>query len=70
MMQTLADELEKTTVRVNSINPGRARTHMRRQAFPSENLDSLPLPESLTGPMVALLGPQARGVTGQALDAQ
>jgi NAD(P)-dependent dehydrogenase (short-subunit alcohol dehydrogenase family) len=70
MMQTLADELEKTTVRVNSINPGRARTHMRRQAFPSENLDSLPLPESLTGPMVALLGPQARGVTGRALDAQ
>jgi hypothetical protein len=43
---------------------------MRRQAFPSENLDSLPLPESLTGPMVALLGPQARGVTGRALDAQ
>jgi NAD(P)-dependent dehydrogenase (short-subunit alcohol dehydrogenase family) len=70
MMQTLADELEKTTVRVNSINPGRARTHMRRQAFPSENLESLPLPESLTAPMVALLGPQARGVTGQALDAQ
>ena len=70
MMQTLADELEKTTVRVNSINPGRARTHMRRQAFPSENLESLPMPESLTAPMVALLGPQARGVTGQALDAQ
>ena len=69
-MQTLADELEKTTVRVNSINPGRARTHMRRQAFPSENLESLPLPESLTAPMVALLGPQARDVTGQALDAQ
>ena len=69
-MQTLADELEKTTVRVNSINPGRARTHMRRQAFPSENLETLPLPESLTAPMVALLGPQARGVTGQALDAQ
>jgi NAD(P)-dependent dehydrogenase (short-subunit alcohol dehydrogenase family) len=70
LMQTLADELEKTTVRVNSINPGRARTHMRRQAFPSENLESLPLPETLTGPMVAMLGPQARGVTGRALEAQ
>lgn len=70
LMQTLADELEKTTVRVNSINPGRARTPMRRQAFPSENIESLPIPESLTAPMVAMLGPQSRGVTGQALDAQ
>lgn len=70
LMQTLADELEKTTVRVNSINPGRARTHMRRQAFPSEALESLPLPETLTAPMVAMLGPQSRGVTGRALEAQ
>ena len=70
LMKTLADELEKTTVRVNSINPGRARTHMRRQAFPSEALESLPLPETLTAPMVAMLGPQSRGVTGRALEAQ
>jgi NAD(P)-dependent dehydrogenase (short-subunit alcohol dehydrogenase family) len=65
-MQTLADELEKTTVRVNSLNPGRARTQMRRQAYPSEDAATLPLPESLTSPMIALLGPQSRGVTGQA----
>lgn len=70
LMQTLADELEKTTVRANSINPGRARTHMRRQAFPSENLETLPWPEALTGPMVALLGPQSRGVSGRAFEAQ
>jgi NAD(P)-dependent dehydrogenase (short-subunit alcohol dehydrogenase family) len=70
LMQTLADELEKTTVRVNSINPGRARTQMRRQAFPSEALESLPLPETLTAPMVAMLGPQSRGVTGRTLEAQ
>lgn len=70
LMQTLADELEKTSVRANSINPGRARTHMRRQAYPSENLDTLPLPESLTAPMVALLGPQSRGVRGRAFEAQ
>lgn len=70
LMQTLADELEKTHVRVNSINPGRARTHMRRQAFPSENLESLPLPETITAPMVAMLGSQSRGVTGRALEAQ
>ena len=69
-MQTLADELEKTTVRVNSINPGRARTQMRRQAYPAEAAETLPPPETLTGPMIALLGPQSRGVTGRAFDAQ
>ena len=69
-MQTLADELERTTVRVNTINPGRARTAMRRQAFPSEDPTTLPAPETLTAPFVALLGPQARGVTGHAFDAQ
>lgn len=66
LMQTLADELEKTTVRVNSFNPGRARTQMRRQAFPSEAAESLPLPATLTPPMVALLGPQSRGIRGSA----
>jgi NAD(P)-dependent dehydrogenase (short-subunit alcohol dehydrogenase family) len=70
LMQVLADELEKTTVRVNSLNPGRARTQMRRQAYPSEAAETLPLPESLTAPMIALLGPQARAVSGRAFDAQ
>lgn len=69
-MQVLADELEKSTVRVNSLNPGKARTQMRRQAYPSENIQTLPEPATLTSPFVALLGPQARGVTGSAFDAQ
>ena len=70
LSQVLAAELDRTHVRVNAINPGRARTAMRRQAFPSEDLQSLPLPESLTAPYVALLGPQSRGVTGQSFDCQ
>lgn len=70
LMQTLADELEKTTVRANSINPGKARTPMRRQAYPSEDIRTLPEPATLTGPFVALLGSQSRGVTGRAFDAQ
>jgi NAD(P)-dependent dehydrogenase (short-subunit alcohol dehydrogenase family) len=70
LMQVLAHELESTNVRVNSLNPGRARTAMRRQAYPSEDLESLPLPESLTGPYVALLSAAARGVTGRAFDCQ
>lgn len=70
LTQVLADELDSTTVRVNAINPGRTRTAMRRQAYPSESLDSLPLPESVTRPYLALLGPGARGVTGRSFDAQ
>ncbi len=70
LMQVLAHELDTTTVRVNSLNPGRARTAMRRQAYPSEDLETLPLPEALTGPYLALLSGAARGVTGRAFDCQ
>lgn len=70
LMQTLADELENTTVRVNSLNPGRARTQMRRQAYPSESIDTLPPPEAVVGPIVALLGNQSAGVRGCAFEAQ
>jgi NAD(P)-dependent dehydrogenase (short-subunit alcohol dehydrogenase family) len=70
-MQVFASEVENiTSIRVNSLNPGRARTMMRRQAYPAEDLNSLPLPETLTGPYVALLGPASRGVTGKTFDAQ
>ena len=71
LSQVLASELEGlTAIRVNTLNPGRARTQMRRQAYPAENLDTVPLPESLTGPYVALLGPGARGVSGEAFSCQ
>lgn len=70
LTQVLADELENTSVRVNAINPGRMRTGMRRHAYPSEALDTLPLPATLTGPYLALLSVAARGVTGRSFDAQ
>jgi NAD(P)-dependent dehydrogenase (short-subunit alcohol dehydrogenase family) len=69
--QVLAHELEGTsTVRVNIIDPGKVRTSMRRQAYPSEAAESLPTPESLTGPYIALLGPASHGITGQRFNAQ
>jgi NAD(P)-dependent dehydrogenase (short-subunit alcohol dehydrogenase family) len=71
LMQILAAEMENITpIRVNSLNPGRARTMMRRQAYPAEDINTLPLPESLTGPYIALLGPASRGVTGRTFDGQ
>jgi NAD(P)-dependent dehydrogenase (short-subunit alcohol dehydrogenase family) len=71
LMQVLASEVENiTSIRVNALNPGRTRTMMRRQAYPAEDLNTLPLPETITGPYVALLGPASRGVTGKTFDAQ
>lgn len=69
--QVLADELGgNSKIRVNTVNPGRARTVMRRQAYPSEDINSLPLPETLLEPFVRLLGPRGAGTTGQALNSQ
>lgn len=37
LTQTLADELEGTAVKVNSLNPGATRTAMRAAAYPAED---------------------------------
>jgi NAD(P)-dependent dehydrogenase (short-subunit alcohol dehydrogenase family) len=71
LSQVLSAELEGISqVRVNTLNPGRTRTAMRRQAYPAEDLETLPLPETITAAYLALLGPASRGITGQAFDAQ
>ena len=70
LVQVLADELSATAIRVNAVNPGPSRTRMRRAAYPAEDVNRLPLPETLTGPFLALLGPAGRGTTGQSLDCQ
>jgi NAD(P)-dependent dehydrogenase (short-subunit alcohol dehydrogenase family) len=71
LSQVLSDELEGIThVRVNTLNPGRARTAMRRQAYPAEDGTTVPLPQALTAAYLALLGPASRGITGGAFDAQ
>lgn len=70
LMQSLADEMSNTRIRVNAVNPGKARTAMRRQAFPSEDLATLPEPSSLVGPYLWLLSAASSGVTGLSVDAQ
>ena len=70
-MQVLAAEVENiTSIRVNSLNPGRVRTMMRRQAYPAEDINTVPMPETVIAPYVALLGPASRGITGRMFDAQ
>jgi NAD(P)-dependent dehydrogenase (short-subunit alcohol dehydrogenase family) len=71
LAQVLSQELEGIShVRVNTLNPGRTRTAMRRQAYPAEDIATLPLPAAHAGAYIALLGPASRGITGQQFDAQ
>ncbi|MGH8414907.1 MAG: YciK family oxidoreductase [Gammaproteobacteria bacterium] len=65
----LADETEfRSTLRVNSINPGAVRTEMRRMAFPAEDRSKLPTPEQLLPTYLYLFGPDSHGITGQQFD--
>ncbi|MDX2074291.1 MAG: SDR family NAD(P)-dependent oxidoreductase [Alphaproteobacteria bacterium] len=56
MVETYAAENEKTNLRINLFDPGRTRTRMRAQAFPGENPETLPAPESLTDLFVKMAG--------------
>lgn len=70
MMQVLADELDETHVRANSVNPGATRTSMRAAAYPGEHPDSNPAPDDILPVYLYLLGPDSQGINGQALNAQ
>ena len=70
LSQTLADELENAgRIRVNALNPGATRTAMRAAAYPAEDPATLPKPAAHMDLYLYLMGPDARGVTGQSFDA-
>jgi NAD(P)-dependent dehydrogenase (short-subunit alcohol dehydrogenase family) len=70
LMCMLADELENTAVRANSINPGGVKTNMRLQAYPAEDRNKLLSPEAIVAPYLYLLGPDSKSTQGQTLDCQ
>ena len=71
LAQVLAAETSgQTNVRVNVLNPGPVRTLMRRQAFPSEDVDALTTPDTVAQHYLWLLGPNSRAITGESLDCQ
>ncbi len=57
LAETLADELEESTIKVNSINPGPTRTAMRASAYPAENPLTVTPAEDLMNRYLFLLGP-------------
>jgi NAD(P)-dependent dehydrogenase (short-subunit alcohol dehydrogenase family) len=67
----LSQELDgEPNIRVNSVNPGRMRTAMRAAAYPAEDPNTVPAPESLSGPFLYLLSARSRGIDGQYIEAQ
>jgi NAD(P)-dependent dehydrogenase (short-subunit alcohol dehydrogenase family) len=68
--RVLADEnTRQASLRINTLDPGAARTALRRAAFPSEELTATPEPAGRVLPYLWLLGPASRGISGLALTA-
>lgn len=70
LMQMLAEELSNSTIRVNGIIPGPVRTNLRTWAYPGEDPNNLPTPDSITATYLYLLGPDSQGTNGELLNAQ
>ena len=69
--RVLADENTRhAQLRFNTLDPGSARTALRRAAFPSEDPRGTPEPATLVKPYLWLLSANSRGITGQSLRAR
>ncbi|HUX73834.1 MAG TPA: YciK family oxidoreductase [Steroidobacteraceae bacterium] len=67
----LCEELAAISkVRFNSVNPGPMRTAMRLAAYPGEDPNTLPAPESVTGAFLYLLSAAGAAIDGRYFDAQ
>ena len=67
LMQTLAEETkDQGRLRVNSLDPGIIRTGLRARLYPGENPHELPSADTVIPAYLYLLGPDSRGITGQA----
>ena len=67
LSKTLSEELEKTNIKTNSLDPKRMRTKMRQTAYPAENTDNIPTPESMSPAIVYLMGENAKALNGEQL---
>jgi len=67
LSKTLSEELEKTNIKTNSLDPKRMRTKMRQTAYPAENTDNIPTPESMSPAIVYLMSESAKALNGEQL---
>jgi NAD(P)-dependent dehydrogenase (short-subunit alcohol dehydrogenase family) len=67
LSKTLSEELEKTNIRVNSLDPKRMRTKMRQTAYPAENAENNPLPQECSPAIVYLMSESTKALNGEQL---
>lgn len=67
LTEVLAEELEKSAIRVNVIDPGPTRTALRKRLYPALDLTDTPTPESRMPLYLWLMGPDSAGTRGQRL---
>lgn len=66
LTQTLAEELkENTPIRVNSINPKKVQTKLRRLIYPGETPADNPKPETILDRYVYLMSDASQTITGE-----
>ena len=65
--KTLSEELEKTNISVNTVDPGKLRTEMRRTAYPAEDSSTVPMPEQKSAAIVYLLSNLSPKMNGEQL---
>jgi NAD(P)-dependent dehydrogenase (short-subunit alcohol dehydrogenase family) len=70
LTQVLADEMDSTNVRVNSVNPGGTRTDMRAGAYPDEDPNTLPTPFDISPVFVYLASDESINISGQEFTAR
>jgi len=65
LIRIIADELEtQPNLRVNGIDPGAVRTHLRATAYPAEDPMTLPLPNEIMSAYLFLMGRDSRSLNG------
>ena len=57
LVRTYAGEIANTPVRANLFSPGALRTHMRAQAMPGEDPDTLETPDVIVPDIIRMLSP-------------
>ena len=65
LMEVWANELSRTSVRVNLLDPGPTATRLRKMIFPGEQNDQLHTPDQVALNYVWLLGEDSQAVHGQ-----
>ena len=65
--KTLSEELEKTNIKVNTLDPGKMQTELRRAAYPAEDASGNPQASDKSSAIVGLMGVNGVSFQGQQL---